>query len=378
MSDTKEIQIINPEDYGLEAKKGNELTTGLTVVKAERELLINEFNELSALELTKENIPHFKTLRLKIAKNRTQGINKWHKSNKEFFLTGGRFVDAIKNKEANVNETMEAYLLKGEKYFEDLEKARLLRLQEKRVGLITEFIENAELMNFGDMDQEVWDAYFKTKKDQHFVIVEAQIKAEKERIEKIEEEKKEQERIRKENEQLRKEVAAKEKIHQASLEKQRKEAAAAAAKERKRVEAQIIKEREERQIQQQQEQRERDLIDAKLKKEKEEAEKVRLQLEKKQKAFELKVLEEKEKAEKLELVAKNKIQELENEARLKKEQEEKEIEDNLKKGDGEKVEDLVKDLGGLKTKYNFKSKGNKAMYERVNILLGKIIKDIQN
>jgi len=55
-------EIIKAEDYGLDISKANELTVGLKVVKAERELLITEFEDVSKLELTQENLPKFKEL----------------------------------------------------------------------------------------------------------------------------------------------------------------------------------------------------------------------------------------------------------------------------------------------------------------------------
>ena len=50
--------------------------------------LVSAMNRLGIkkLEITEENLPVFKELRLKIRDNRTKGIEKWHKLNKAFFL----------------------------------------------------------------------------------------------------------------------------------------------------------------------------------------------------------------------------------------------------------------------------------------------------
>src|SRR6056297_2773346 len=117
----KEIIISNAEEFGIEESKAKELTAGLGVAIEERKLLIDEFEQIKKLEVTEDNIPTFKQLRLKIVKNRTQGIVKWHKANKQFFLAGGRFVDAIKNRELQINQSMEKVLLDAEKHFENLE-----------------------------------------------------------------------------------------------------------------------------------------------------------------------------------------------------------------------------------------------------------------
>ena len=149
-------EMIKSEDYGLEKSKANELTAGLKIVKAERKLLVEEFETVSKLELTEENIPIFKKLRLAIVQNRTQGINKWHKTNKEFFLTGGKFVDAIKRKEILINEQMEEKLMDAEKHFENLEIKRLKDLQESREEEITRYLEDAHERDLSGMQDDVW------------------------------------------------------------------------------------------------------------------------------------------------------------------------------------------------------------------------------
>lgn len=124
---------IIAKEYGIEEQKATDLTKGLSPILQERESLIQEFQDVSTLEVNEENIPLFRELRLRVQKNRTQGINKWHKSSKEFFLAGGRFVDAIKNKENQVNEEMESKLMDAEKHFENLEKERVEKLNQDRI-----------------------------------------------------------------------------------------------------------------------------------------------------------------------------------------------------------------------------------------------------
>ncbi len=116
---------VNPKEFGIEETKANELTSGLSTTLIEREALKESYKSIISLEITEDNLDKFKDLRIKIRDNRTKGIEKWHKANKEFFLTGGRFVDAIKNKEIIINEEMEAKLLAAEKFFENKEKERL-------------------------------------------------------------------------------------------------------------------------------------------------------------------------------------------------------------------------------------------------------------
>lgn len=177
-----ELQV-QPKDFGIEEKQAEQLTKGLDVILAQRDCLKEDFLTVSSLEITEENIPTFKELRLKIRNNRTQGIEKWHKTNKEFFLTGGRFVDAIKNKESLVNTDMEDKLMEAEKHFENLERQRIENLNKDRKAKIEPYVQDLFGMDLGSMPEDVFNAYFESKKKEHEERLEAERKAELERIE---------------------------------------------------------------------------------------------------------------------------------------------------------------------------------------------------
>lgn len=336
-------EIIKAEDYGLEVKQATELTVGLIVVKDERKLLIEEFKEVSKLELTPENLPKFKDLRLRILRNRTQGINKWHKTNKEFFLTGGKFVDAIKNKENAINEQMEEKLIDAEKHFDNLAKERIAKRQAERVFLLSEFVEDASERDLATMDQDVWEVFLATKKQAHLDRVQAKLDAEKERQAKIKAEKEEQERIQKENEKLHKEAKEREEKAKLEAEKRAKEEEERNEKARLLHLEQLEKERQEKAK-----------YEAKIKEERDAKEKIER--------------EEKEKREKLEALLKEK-EELEL---AQKKQKEADYQSELNKGDSAKVKDLISDLESLKSKYTFKSAKNQKMYSNVGTLIDKV------
>lgn len=181
---TASVVKINPEEYGLEKPKANELTVGLAITLKERKPLIDEFNELSKVEVTEESIPKFRGLRLRIVKNRTEGINKWHKTAKDYFLKGGQFVDAIKRQEVAVNSQMEEKLMDAEKHFENLEKDRLVKVQDQRVKQLSKYVEDAHERDLSGMDDDVWKAFFSTKKQQHEDRIAEDKKADEERKEK--------------------------------------------------------------------------------------------------------------------------------------------------------------------------------------------------
>jgi len=324
-------------EFGIELTKANEITKGLDVIKAEREMLIDAYKDIIDLEINEETIPQFKSLRLLIVKNRTQGINKWHSANKEFFLTGGRFVDAIKNKEIAINEGMEKALLLAEKHFENIEKKRIADLQEKRVELLTPFVDDAGDRLLSDMDQDVWEAYLMVRKNDHNAKIEAEKQAEKVRIQKEKDEAEERLRVKKENDQLKKEADERIKAEKIEIDK------------RAKIEAErVAKQKEVDRINQEKIDQERIEKDAILKAERLKRERVERELKVKKEAE----IEAKEIAE-------------------------REIQFDLNKGDKFKVNDLKIDLTLLKTKYSFKSAKNKKMYSDIQLLIDKVLNHIK-
>lgn len=208
---TKTELIVNPKEFGLEENKALELTSGLTTILTERETLKNAYLDVIELDVTEENLKTFKELRLKIVKNRTQGIEKWHKTTKDFFLTGGRFVDSVKNKEVFENERMENALLEKEKHFENLEKARLKAIHEERVKKLLPFNYEIGNVDFSGMDENMFNAILLGAETNYKAKLEAERLAEEQRLEVLRIEAEEREKQRLEMERLKAENEAKEK-----------------------------------------------------------------------------------------------------------------------------------------------------------------------
>jgi hypothetical protein len=338
------LETIEVKDYGIGKEKEAELTIGLDIVKDERKLLIEEFNEISKLEITEKNLPKFRSLRLKISKNRTKGINSWHKKTKDFFLTGGKFVDAIKNKENAINEQMENKLLDAENHFENLEKERIGALRLERAEVLSEFVEDAYDRVLTNMDQDVWEAYLATKKKNHLDLIKAEKEAEIERQNKIAEEIAEKKRIDLENAKLLEEANQRAKIAEEKAElqltKQRKIDAENLEKQKK-IDAERIAQQkiiEDKRIAEQK------VIDDRIAKEKIESDRIKKELELK-KQQELDFIEAKKLA----------------------------LQNELNKGDVEKVFDLVHSLQSIKKKFTFESEASIKMFKDVSLLLDKVI-----
>lgn len=206
-----QLVLVNPKEYGLEESKALELTSGLTTILTERETLKNAYIDVIDLEINEGNLEVFKELRLKIRDNRTKGIEKWHKVTKDFFLSGGRFIDSIKNKESLENERMETALLEKEKHFENLEKERLKSIHNERVNKLLRFGYDIGNIDFSAMDENMFRAILLGAETNHNNKIEAARLSEEQRLEALRIEAEEKEKQRLEMERLRAENDIKEK-----------------------------------------------------------------------------------------------------------------------------------------------------------------------
>lgn len=232
---TTEIVKIDPKQFGLEESKAQKMREGLNPILAEREILAAQYAEVVTMELNDATLKLARELRLKIRDNRTKGIEAWHKVNKEFYLRGGQFVDAIKKAEVFENERMESNLMEIEKHFENLEKKRLEDLHNERLEKVRPYVDDVTGLDFRTMPEDVFEPYLASKIKAHNDRIEAErLEAERiesERLAEIERQKQlaiEVEKARIENEKL-----------QAQLKKEREAKAKAEAELKAKQEAEL-------------------------------------------------------------------------------------------------------------------------------------------
>ena len=385
-------------EFGLSLKQENELTLGLSVVRKERDLLIQEFEVVSKLEITKENIPKFKALRLKFMKNRTggkkagAGVLGWHAVNKEPILLAGKYIDSKKVQECQINESHEAVLMASEKTYENLEKERLEDLQKSRATILSEYVEDANMMDLSGMTEDVFNSVLVGKKK---IKEDKDAEAEKERLarneavrlQKLDDERRGfigslfdflPEDVRSKTGKLG-EYSEKEFYEILSTARKAKQVAEdkvkATEKEnlrlKKIVDDAATKAKELKEANEAKEltaQTERERL-AKIESDKNDA------IIEKERAATQKIIDA-EKAKTARLVAE--AEKVKKATQTKKENEAKAIQLELSKGDEDKVKDLISDLKALKTKYKFESTENKAMYSDVGLLMDKVILHVKN
>lgn len=220
-----ELVKVDPKEFGLEDVQVATIEQAFLPKIAERDGYAQIYEQLITKELTKELCTEARELRLKLVKTRT-GISDIHKTQKAFFLSAGKFVDAWKNKETLPVEQMEENLSKIEKHYENIEKERITKLELERS---LEIIKYSVVVptGLGSMNDQVYETYLKGCVVAYEARIQAEQEAEAERLRLIEVEKEnarlkaiEDEKIRTENEKLKADAIAKEKEIEAERKQQ--------------------------------------------------------------------------------------------------------------------------------------------------------------
>lgn len=146
--------VIDYKEYGLEETKAKTITSSFAVVEVEHKSYQQQYNDLLTKEITPETCKDAGDLRRKLVKVRT-AYEKTHKAEKAFYLAGGRFVDAYKNKMVGQVEMMEEKLEEMETFFEKIEAQKLDALRDARV---------TEISQYSDVDLKGFD--FRTMPDE--------------------------------------------------------------------------------------------------------------------------------------------------------------------------------------------------------------------
>lgn len=176
-----EIIKVDPKEFGLESNQVTTIEQAFLPKIQEREALAEIYNGLITGEITPELCKQAKEVRLKLVKVRT-GIADIHKSQKAFFLSAGRFVDAWKNKETLPVEQMEEKLSEIENYYVNIEKERVAKLSEQRKNEALQYTDYPA-GELGLMSDFVYNAYLTGLKVAYDARIAAEKKAEEERIE---------------------------------------------------------------------------------------------------------------------------------------------------------------------------------------------------
>lgn len=309
--------VLNAANYGIEKSKAEQIEAVFVPMVDMLKKFEGAYSKVvdeAETEITREVVGAAKRVRLDISKVRIK-TEKARKEQKEEYLRAGKAIDGIANILKFAVVEKEEKLKEIETYYERIEAEKIEKLQQDRMTELEKYIDEPINIDLASMTEEVWTRYLEGYKLAYEKRIEAEKKAEEERIKAEEAEKERLRKIEEENERLKKEAEERERLRRIEEEKQKKEREALKKKlekERKEREAaekaeaeKRAKEAEERE----KAQREKDRIEAEkrakekaeqekiLQKEREEKERLEAELETKRQA-DLKAQQEKEEREK--------------------------------------------------------------------------------
>lgn len=382
-----EIVKIDPKEYGIEDTKAADIQSQFKPMLDKMVELESDYNEVLNLPVEeKETAKKARELRLKYMKIRTATLD-IHKKQKAFYLAGGRFVDGWMNAQKFASLGKEEKLEEIEKYAENLEKQRLGELQQSRMEQLAPYeVENLDSLNLSGMADNVWENFLAGSKANYEAKKKAEQEAREAEEKRLKEEEAEREKVRLENERLKKEAEERERRveEEKALLKKTRDARMEEIKPylafvsdlggvidldedlyqqylsvtKKAAESQWEEDRKKAEFEEAErnrlidEQKKKNIEEAKKRKEAEEkAEKERKDREAAEKALEAEKQRQAEAAAEAERLA----------------------EAELSKGDKDKMQSLIDDLTALKTKYQFKSKKHKALYDSICELITKTV-----
>lgn len=198
-----------------------------------REIQVIDENDNTGMKKARE-------LRIKLKNIRTSAENK-RKELKEQSLREGKAIDGIANVIKALIVPIEDYLEKQEKFAEIAAENRKLQLIQSRNEQLSPYVADTSVYSLGEMSEDGFAELLNSSKIAKQAQIDAEKKAEEDRLANIEAERIENERIREENAKLR--AAAEEQNRIAEQEKQK-----ALEEERKRQDEIRKAEAEQRKI----------------------------------------------------------------------------------------------------------------------------------
>lgn len=251
------------EQQGLQPSKVDTLMKSFTGYFSEAKNIVEQSKSIIVTEETQiEEMKKAREFRLKLKDIRVNA-DKTREELKSQSLREGNAIQGVFNIIKALIVPVEEYLEKQEKFSEVKEAERKAKIYGERVEKLSKYVTDVTLYNIKDMADEVFENLLSGCKTSWEKAREDEAKAEAERLEKVEAERKEQERIRLENEKLRKEAEEKERALEVERAKQA-EALRKLNEEKEKAEAKL---RAEKEAQAKKEAQEKAIADAKLKEE---------------------------------------------------------------------------------------------------------------
>jgi hypothetical protein len=237
------------------------LTESIPLEKPKAQVVMEQFNQFfdqvsgyesraKSIEITDisqtDKMKEARDIRLKLKDIRVNA-DKVKRRLKENIIIEDRFICGCYNIIEGSIKPIENDLLEKEKYVERIEQARLEKIRQERFDKLAEVEVDGTFFDLVNMPEEAFNILFETSKTNYNNKIEAEKKAEQERLAREKAEIEEREKIKAENERLKKEAEARELEIKKEKERIEKENAERLAKEEAEKKAKLEAEEKQRQ-----------------------------------------------------------------------------------------------------------------------------------
>lgn len=156
-----QLATIQPTDYGLSTEKAQNISMRFSPKELEFNVLVQRYNTILTMDLDEalNDALSLKKDYLAIEKS----INEIHKAEKDFYLNGGRFVDAQKNRFIVHITEHKKKLDEIIKYKELQKKAELKAIADARHLELNKYMSDSSHIDVSSMSEEVYQAFLSVK-----------------------------------------------------------------------------------------------------------------------------------------------------------------------------------------------------------------------
>ena len=156
------LQPIQPTDYGLSTEKAQNISMRFSPKELEFNALIQRYNTVLTMDLDEALNDALALKKDYIAIEKS--INEIHKAEKDFYLNGGRFVDAQKNRFIVHITEHKKKLDEIIKYKELQKKAELKAIADARHLELNKYMSDSNHIDVSSMSEEVYQAFKQVKR----------------------------------------------------------------------------------------------------------------------------------------------------------------------------------------------------------------------
>lgn len=157
-----ELTTINPQEYGLNTQTATSIATAFAPKELEFTALVQEYLQVTQMDID-EAVQSAKELKSKYISLEKE-INEIHKTQKEYYLRGGQFVDANKNRYVHLITEHKKILTSIEKHEELKKKAEQKKISDARHLELSKYMKDTSHIDLATMQEDVYQAFLSSKK----------------------------------------------------------------------------------------------------------------------------------------------------------------------------------------------------------------------